>query len=58
MSAQIVFIDQRQRQNGRLWVNEWNAGKLALYDPATKDWRKWRLHGKNTMPIYSFRDEK
>jgi virginiamycin B lyase len=30
---------------GRLWVSEWNAGQLALYDPATATWREWRLPG-------------
>jgi virginiamycin B lyase len=31
--------------HGRLWVSEWNAGKLARYDPATRRWREWRLPG-------------
>ncbi len=26
---------------GRLWVSEWNAGKLAMYNPATKKWSEW-----------------
>jgi virginiamycin B lyase len=30
---------------GRLWVSEWNAGKVARYNPATRDWREWRLPG-------------
>jgi virginiamycin B lyase len=30
---------------GRLWVSEWNAGKVARYDPATRKWREWRLPG-------------
>jgi len=29
--------------HGRLWIREWNAGKLALYDPATNKWQEWRL---------------
>jgi virginiamycin B lyase len=44
--------------HGRLWVSEWNAGKLALYDPATNDWREWRLPGNNTMPYAVYVDEK
>jgi virginiamycin B lyase len=32
--------------HGRLWVSEWNAGKLARYDPATRRWREWRLPGR------------
>lgn len=30
---------------GRIWVSEWNAGQVAVYDPATDDWREWRLPG-------------
>jgi virginiamycin B lyase len=44
--------------HGRLWISEWNAGKLAVYDPATKDWREWRLPGNNTMPYAVYVDEK
>ena len=44
--------------HGRLWVSEWNAGKLALYDPAIKDWREWKLPGNNTMPYAVYVDEK
>jgi streptogramin lyase len=35
---------------GRLWVSEWNAGKLAAYDPRTNRWREWRLPGANPQP--------
>ena len=28
---------------GRVWVTEWNAGKLASYDPATNAWREYAL---------------
>ena len=30
---------------GRLWVSEWEAGQVAVYDPATDEWREWRLPG-------------
>ena len=30
---------------GRLWVSEWNAGNLSLYDPAAKDWKVFKLPG-------------
>ena len=39
--ARRIWSDSR----GRLWVSEWNAGKVARYDPATKRWREWRLSG-------------
>ena len=44
--------------HGRLWVTEWNAGKLALYDPATAKWKEWRLPGKNPMPYAVYVDGK
>jgi virginiamycin B lyase len=31
--------------HGRLWVSEWNAGRVARYDPATRRWREWKLPG-------------
>jgi virginiamycin B lyase len=31
--------------HGRLWVSEWNAGRVARYDPATRRWREFRLPG-------------
>jgi virginiamycin B lyase len=43
--------------HGRLWVSEWNAGKLALYDPATNKWQEWRLPGSNPMPYAVYVDE-
>jgi virginiamycin B lyase len=39
--ARRIWSDSR----GRLWVSEWNAGKVARYDPATKRWREWKLPG-------------
>src|SRR5207249_2907591 len=30
---------------GRLWVSEWNAGQVGLYDPAAKTWKEWHLPG-------------
>jgi virginiamycin B lyase len=33
--------------HGRLWVTEWNAGNLAMYNPATNKWKEWRLPGNN-----------
>ncbi len=32
--------------HGRLWVSEWNAGRVARYDPKTRRWREWRLPGR------------
>ncbi|HWH06574.1 MAG TPA: hypothetical protein VNT23_09085, partial [Gaiellaceae bacterium] len=36
---------------GRLWVTESNARKLAMYDPAAARWREWNLPaGANASP--------
>lgn len=43
--------------HGRLWVTEWNAGKLALYDPATDKWKEWRLPGNNPLPYAVYVDK-
>ena len=36
--ARRVWSDSK----GRIWVSEWNAGKVGRYDPATRKWREWR----------------
>jgi virginiamycin B lyase len=42
---------------GRIWVSEWNAGKLAVYHPDTGRWREWRLPGARPMPYAVYVDE-
>lgn len=32
-------------KEGRLWVSEWNAGNLSVYNPATASWEVYRLPG-------------
>ena len=34
---------------GRIWVSEWNAGQVGLYDPSTESWREWKLPGREPM---------
>ncbi|MBL1135547.1 MAG: lyase [Chloroflexi bacterium] len=43
---------------GRLWVSEWNAGQLGMYDPADESWQEWRLPGDNPMPYAVYVDER
>jgi virginiamycin B lyase len=52
--ARRAWSDSR----GRIWISEWNAGKLGMYDPRTRRWREWRLPGSNPMPYAVFVDEK
>jgi virginiamycin B lyase len=51
--ARRIWPDSR----GRLWVTEWNAGKLAAYDPRTRRWREWRLPGQAPQPYAVYVDE-
>jgi virginiamycin B lyase len=50
--ARRAWSDSR----GRVWVSEWNAARLAMYDPAQKRWREWRLPGAAPMPYAVFVD--
>jgi len=52
--ARRVWCDSR----GRAWVSEWNAGNVALYDPATGAWREWRLPGARPRPYAVYVDER
>ena len=40
-----------------LWISEWNAGKLGVYNPRTRRWREWRLPGANPQPYAVYVDE-
>ena len=42
---------------GRIWVSEWNAGKLAALNPATGEWLEWLLPGERPMPYAVYVDE-
>ncbi|HEV8339537.1 MAG TPA: lyase [bacterium] len=52
--ARRVWSDSR----GRIWVSEWNAGQLGMYDPATARWREWKLPGRAPMAYAVFVDER
>jgi virginiamycin B lyase len=52
--ARRVWSDSR----GRLWVSEWEAGKVAVFDPAAGRWQEWRLPGPSPMPYAVYVDEK
>jgi len=51
--ARRVWSDSR----GRLWVTEWNAGNLAMYDPDAATWNTWPLPGSNPQPYAVFVDD-
>jgi virginiamycin B lyase len=41
----------------RIWVSEWNAGQVGLYDPAAGAWREWKLPGANPMAYAVYVDD-
>jgi virginiamycin B lyase len=43
--------------HGRVWVSEWNAGRLAAYDPTIGRWREWRLPGDGPRAYAVFVDD-
>jgi virginiamycin B lyase len=52
--ARRVWSDSR----GRIWVSEWNAGKVGVYDPRRRSWREWRLPGANPQAYAIFVDDR
>jgi virginiamycin B lyase len=52
--ARRAWSDSR----GRIWISEWNAGKLGMYDSRTRRWREWRLPGASPMPYAVFVDDR
>ncbi|HEX9634310.1 MAG TPA: lyase [Candidatus Limnocylindria bacterium] len=42
---------------GRLWVAEWFAGQVGVYDPADGSWEEWRLPGDAPMAYAVYVDE-
>jgi virginiamycin B lyase len=52
--ARRAWSDSR----GRIWISEWNAGKLGLYDPRTRRWREWRLPGSSPQPYAVYVDNR
>lgn len=52
--ARRVWADSK----GGIWVSEWFAGKLGLYDPATQKWREWPLPGDRPRAYSVYVDDK
>jgi virginiamycin B lyase len=42
---------------GRLWISYWNAGLIAVYDPADESWREWDLPGGGNQAYSMYVDE-
>jgi virginiamycin B lyase len=52
--ARRIWSDSR----GRLWISEWNAGQLGMYDPGSDSWREWRLPGPSPQPYAVYVDDR
>jgi virginiamycin B lyase len=42
---------------GKLWISEWNAGQVAVYNPAEGSWREWKLPGEHPQAYAVYVDE-
>ncbi len=51
--ARRVWADSR----GRVWVSEWNAGAVSVYDPADDSWRTWPLPGDRAQAYAVYVDD-
>ena len=51
--ARRVWSDSK----GRVWVSEWNAGQVSVYDPATQKWQRWKLPGEKPRAYAVYVDE-
>ena len=39
-----------------IFISEWNAGQLGMYDPQTDQWKEWKLPGDNPKPYAVYVD--
>jgi len=51
--ARRVWSDSQ----GKIWVSEWDAGQVAVYDPADGSWREWKLPGERPRAYAVYVDE-
>jgi virginiamycin B lyase len=51
--ARRIWSDSK----GRLWVSYWNTGQVGMYDPASKQWKEWKLPGDNPQAYSVWVDE-
>lgn len=51
--ARRVWSDSQ----GKIWVSEWEAGQVAVYDPANDSWREWKLPGDHPQAYAVYVDD-
>lgn len=42
---------------GRLWTSQWDAGQVAVYDPAAEEWDEWPLPGDDPQAYSVYVDD-
>jgi len=42
---------------GRIWVSEWEAGQVAVYNPADDSWKEWKLPGDHPQAYAVYVDD-
>jgi virginiamycin B lyase len=52
--ARRVWSDSR----GRIWVSEWFAGQVGVFDPKDRSWREWKLPGASPRAYAVYVDER
>jgi virginiamycin B lyase len=52
--ARRVWADSK----GRIWVSEWDAGQVGVYDPASGRWHEWRVPSGNSQPYAVYVDDR
>lgn len=52
--ARRVWADSR----GRLWISQWNAGQVGMFEPASEQWREWRLPGSRPQAYAVYVDDR
>ena len=51
--ARRVWSDSQ----GRIWVSEWNAGQVAVYNPTDDSWQEWKLPGNGPQAYAVYVDD-
>ena len=51
--ARRVWTDSQ----GKVWVSEWNAGQVSVYDPAADTWQEWKLPGNSPQAYAVYVDD-
>jgi virginiamycin B lyase len=43
---------------GNVWASQWDAGQVARYDPASRQWKEWKLPGSRPQAYAVFVDDR